>query len=307
MKQMRLWEILNVQITLFLLMLVGTLCSKLGILNDAGKKGVTDLCINVVIPCNIVTSFQIELEAEELAAYSKVLMIGVFMQGFYLIINQVLYNHVPAQRKRILQYGTLVPNGGFLGNPVAEGIYGTEGLLCASLFLIPQRIVMWSAGTTYFVSEKTDRKKVLLNVATHPCLVAVYIGIFLMITQLRLPGPIDATVRYVGACNTALTMIVVGTVLANENILTIFDKTAFWFSFLRLIALPFAACCTGRLIGMSGTALGVAVIMSGMPAGTTSAIYAARYGSDAAFASKCVVLSTLLSMVTIPVWCMLIR
>lgn len=78
-----------------------------------------------------------------------------------------------------------------------------------------------------------------------------------------------------------------------------------WF-YSQMVLLPGAALALSRLLGLDSVAAGVAVIMTGMPAGATAAIFAARYGSDAEFATKCVVLSTLLSMITIPVWCAVI-
>ena len=168
------------------------------------------------------------------------------------------------------------------------------GLLYASIFLIPMRVVMWSAGTSYFVGGGSDRKKVLRNVLTHPCLVGVYIGMFLMATQLQLPGVLKSTVTYIGNCNSALTMFIIGTILTDVKLREIINPTALKFSVLRLAA------------GLDSVAAGVAVIMTGMPAGATAAIFAARYDSDAPFAAKTVVLTTLISMITIPAWCLFI-
>jgi len=80
------------------------------------------------------------------------------------------------------------------------------------------------------------------------------------------------------------------------------NKDACVFSILRLLLLPLAAYGIGLLLGLDRVSLGVSTLMSGMPAGATAAIFAARYGSDAHFATKCVVISTLLSMLTLPFW-----
>ena len=189
---------------------------------------------------------------------------------------------------------------GFLGNPVAEGVYGDMGLLYASLFLIPMRVVMWSMGTSYFVAGDTDKKKVIKNVLTHPCLVAVYIGLFLMFTQIPLPGVVEKAVRSIGGCNSAITMFLVGTILAEVKLRDLVDGTALVYSVLRLSILPLIAWGVSLAVGMEPVATGVAVLMTGMPAGATAAIFAARYNSDAPFAARCVVLSTLFS---IPLWC----
>lgn len=75
---------------------------------------------------------------------------------------------------------------------------------------------------------------------------------------------------------------------------------------LRLFLLPLLAYGISLAAGLDSVAAGVAVIMTGMPAGATAAIFAARYDSDAPFAAKTVVLTTLISMITIPAWCLFI-
>lgn len=303
---MELLELFNIQGTLFLMILVGALIKKLGIMDEAGQRCLTDLCINVVIPCNILKSFFINLDSSILMACGLVVIVALLIQFVSVFLNRFLYQNYPADQRKVLQYCTLVSNGGFLGNGVAEGVYGTLGLLYASIYLIPMRIVMWAAGTSYFVAGGTDRKKVMRNIITHPCLVAVYIGMVIMVLHIPLPDLITSTVTSIGNCNTALTMFIIGTILVDVPLLTIVNRTTLWISALRLIVLPAIAWGISFLMGVEPVATGVAVIMTGMPAGATAAIFAARYGSDAVFATKCVVLSTLLSMLTIPVWCYLI-
>lgn len=239
-------------------------------------------------------------------ACGLLLAVGIVMQLLCVFLNRFLFDGFEEHQKKVLQYCTIVSNGGFLGNPVAEGVYGELGLLYASIFLIPMRVVMWSAGTSYFISGGTDKKKVLRNILTHPCLVAVYLGMFLMFTQIHVPEVLASSVRSIGNCNSAVTMFIIGTILADVDVRTIINKTTAGFGIFRLVVLPGAALALSRLLGLDSVAAGVAVIMTGMPAGATAAIFAARYGSDAEFATKCVVLSTLLSMITIPVWCAVI-
>lgn len=240
-------------------------------------------------------------------ACAMLLLSAIILQLLCLALNRVLFNRYPSQRKKVLQYCTIVPMSGFLGNPIAEGIYDELGVLYTSIFLIPMRIVMWSVGTTYFAAGgATDKKQVLKNVATHPCLVAVYLGLLCMVTQVRLPSVITETVRYIGSCNSALTMFLVGTILVDVELSAIFNWHTAWFSLFRLVVLPAAALGIGTALGLARAALGVSVLMTGMPAGATAAIFAARYQSDAPFAAQCVVMTTLASMLTLPVWCYLV-
>ena len=306
-RYMNLLDLFGLQGTLFALMLVGAILKKKGIIDANGKKCLTDLCINVVIPCNIFKSCLIEFNMEIFRSCGLLLLAAVIMQAVCLTLNKFIFNRYVPQRKKVLQYCTIVPMSGFLGNPIAEAIYNEIGVLYTSIFLIPMRIIMWSVGTTYFVAdEKVDKKKVAKNVLTHPCLVAIYLGLICMVTQVKLPSVITATVRYLGNCNSALTMLIVGTILADVKITTIFNKDTALFSVFRLVILPAAALAVGLGLGLDTTSLGISVLMTGMPAGATAAIFAARYNSDALFATRCVVMTTLASMVTLPIWCYLV-
>ena len=301
---MNILDIFSLQGTLFAMMLIGAWLKKRGIIDDNGKKCLTDLCVNIVIPCNIFKSCLIEFNMGIFKSCAMLLLSAVILQLLCLTLNKFIFNRYPSQQKKVLQYCTIVPMSGFLGNPIAEGIYDELGVLYTSIFLIPMRVVMWSVGTTYFVADaEVDKKKVLKNVATHPCLVAIYLGLFFMVTQIQLPSVITETVRYIGSCNSALTMFIVGTILADVKLSTIFNKDTLTFSVFRLALLPAVALGLGRLLGLDSVSLGVSVLMTGMPAGATAAIFAARYGSDAPFATKGVVMSTLASMLTLPLWC----
>ena len=304
---LKLSDLISLQGTLFAMMLIGAWLKKRGIMDETGKRCLTDLCVNIIIPCKIFRSCLMEFNMEIFRACGLLLLSAVLLQMLCLLLNRFLFNRYPPQRKKVLQYCTIVPMSGFLGNPIAEGLYDSLGVLYTSIFLIPMRIVMWSVGTTYFVADATvEKKKVIRNILTHPCLVAVYLGLFCMVTQIPLPAVITKTVGYVGSCNSAMTMFIVGTILADVKLSTIVSKDTALFSIFRLLLLPAAALGAGKLLGLDTVALGVSVLMTGMPAGATAAIFAARYGSDADFATRCVVFTTLVSMVTLPVWCMVV-
>ncbi len=304
---MDLLSLFSLQGTLFAMILIGAWLKKRGVIDEDGKRCLTDLCIQIVIPCNTFKSCLIQFDMGIFQSCALLLLASVLMELGCLVLNRLLFRGYPPQRRRILQYCTLVPMSSFLGNPIAEGIYDQVGVLYAAVFLIPLRIATWSAGTSYFVADAhMDRKKILKNVATHPCLVAVYLGLLVMVAQIPLPSLVTETVRYIGSCNAALTMFIVGTILADVEPASLLDRHTASFCLLRLILLPAAALGLGLLLGLEPVPLGIAVLMIGMPAGSTAAIFAAQYHSDAPFATRCVIVSTLASMLTLPVWCWLV-
>lgn len=293
----------NLQLSLFLMILIGLVLRKKNIIDEPGKRCLTDVVVNIIIPCNIIKSCLMPFEGNIFVTCSRILAVGAILQLIFMGLNHFLFNRYPDTRKKVLQYGTLVSNSGFLGYPVAEGVYGSLGLFYASVFLIPLRMVMWSVGTSYFMASHMSRRQVLQKVLTHPCLIGVYIGILIMVTQVHLPGFLTMTIKYIGSCNAAITMFIIGTILADVPFLTIFNRDSFLYSVLRLLLLPALAWGVSAALHLDAVATGIAVLMTGMPAGATTAIFAARYGSDAPFATKLTVLSTVLSMFTILFWC----
>lgn len=298
-------QLLNLQGMLFLLVAAGVVLRKMGILPEGAKNILTDLVIYLILPCNIINSFFIEFNFDILKGFAIILTIASLIQVGCLILAKILYNREPEGRKKVLQYGTVCSNAGFMGNPIAEGVYGAEGLMYASIFLIPQRIVMWSAGVSYF-TESPDRKTVVKKVLTHPCIIAVYIGLILMITRLPLPVFLQNTIRSIGGCTTTISMVLIGAILAEVEPGSILDRGIVKYALIRLFLLPLLVYLSCRVFHVTPLLSGVSVLLTGMPAGSTTAILAAKYDGDYIFATKCVVVTTLLSLVTIPLWCMVL-
>ena len=298
--------LLDLQFMMFLLMGTGVFLKKKNIITGEGRKMLTDLIIDVILPCNIITAFAKPFDREILVSGVQTLAVSIILQLFCTLISAVCYQKVPKKQRMILQYGTVCSNAGFLGNPVAEGLYGSTGLLYASIYLIPQRIVMWSAGVSYF-TECPSRKEVIKKVLKHPCIIAVEIGILLMLTQFQMPAAVSKSISSLGGCTTAVTMLFVGTVLADAGINHMVSKITVLYSFIRLIAIPMAVMAGCLLFHVDAVAAGISVVLAAMPAGSTTAILAAKYGGDEAFATQCIVLTTLLSMAILPVWCVVLN
>lgn len=167
MKFIDISHLLNLQGELFLLLITGTILRKRGILGQSAKEILTDLVIYLVLPCNIINSFRMEFSSHILKAFFVILVVSAAIQLFCMFLNRILYRKETPEKRKVLQYATLVSNAGFMGNPVAEGVFGAVGLMYASVYLIPQRIVMWSAGIACF-TESDSRRNVIKKVVTHP-------------------------------------------------------------------------------------------------------------------------------------------
>lgn len=288
---------------LFTIMILGYIFRKAGMISDEGKSLLTDLVLYVTLPASIIKSFQIEFNHQILVSCMVVIVVAAGIQVGAWLLGMILYPGFPDERKKVLQYATICSNAGILGNPIAEGIFGSMGLLYASIYTIPQRTFMWSIGLTYF-TQAPDMKTLIKKVSTHPCIVFVVIGMLIMVFQIPVPGFLSLTIKNIAGGNTFLAMSLVGTILAEVPFRSLPEKDTVYYSFIRLFFIPFLVYLACHFAQVDSLVTGVSVVLSGMPSASVTAVLAAKYGKDEVFATKCVVLSTLLSMVTVPLWCL---
>lgn len=291
------FKMVDVQTVLFIYIAVGFGCRKAGIFNDVARDKLTDFVVFVTLPCMIFESFNMAFSLESLKQGALALLIAVGMSCVALLLGKVLYNRFPYEEKSILQYGTLVSNSGFAGLPVVSGAYGDEGLFLGSLFIIPTRILMWSAGISLFT--RADAKQAVKKVLLNPGIIAVEVGLVRMLFQIPLPHFVDTAVDNLGGCTSPMAMALVGAILVDVPLKTVFDLKSFYLVAVRQFLLPGICLAALRLLHVDPLTIGVSVVITGMPIGSTTAILAQKYVADAKFASKCVFISTLTSLVTV--------
>ena len=296
--------IIQLQLQIFLLVAIGYLLSKLGMLVLVTRKQLTDLVIYVILPCNIVESFQVDLTHDLLISAGIVLVLGFAAQGLYALLNLFLYRRFDARRQINLKYGTICSNAGFMGLPLSLSIFGPTGLMYASVALLPIRLFMWSAGLSLYTS--TTKKQVLKTLATHPCIIAVFVGFALMLSGLQLPAFLNDTIDSLGNCCTALSMVVIGAILSDVDPRTVLEPAVLYYVVIRLIAIPAVLFGVLWLLKVDALVTGIIVILSAMPAGSTTAMLAQKYDQDPEFASKMGFISTLASLITLPLWAMVL-
>ena len=293
------FNMVDVQTILFIYLAIGFFCCKRGIFTNEVRDKLTDFVVFITLPCMIFESFNMTFSLEALEQGAVALLIALAMAMVALLLGKVLYNRFPYEEKSILQYGTLVSNSGFAGLPVVSGAYGDEGLFLGSLFIIPTRILMWSAGISLFT--QADSKDAFKKVMTNPGIIAVELGLVRMLLQIPLPHFLDTAVDNLGACTSPLAMALVGAILADVPLKTVIDLRGFYLVAVRQLLLPGLCLASLALLGVDPLTVGVSVALTGMPIGSTTAILAQKYGANAQFASKCVFLSTLTSLVTVPI------
>lgn len=297
-------DLLSTQAVLFVYLVVGIYVNKKGLITKENQSKLIDLVLIVFMPCMIVNSFQQEINKQVIQTAGIIIGMAFIVAIMAYLLGKVFYYKYPYGKRVIMQYGTIVNNSGFIGLPLAGELYGDIGLFYASFFLIPNRIFMWSVGISLF--DKTEEKGRWKKVVFNPNIIAVGIGILRCILKIEFPYFIDYSLSKIGGIVSPLSMIIVGAIIADVDMKKIFDKSVFYISFIRLAILPVITMGLAKLFQLDSTVAGVALVLTAMPVGTTTALLAAKYNADVDFASKCVFVTTLLSLITVPILLMLL-
>lgn len=292
-------SVANQVIVLFLIMVVGFFARKKEYINPSVNRSLSELLINITLPSMIIASFNFKFSKDMLNVGMSLFLISTVIHLSLLILGKYLYKKFNENEMKVLWFITLFSNCGFMGYPVVESIYGKIGLFYAALFNIPFNILMWTAGVFIF-SGKGDiksAKKALLN----PGIVSVFMGLFIFLFSIKLPIPIQKTLELVGSMTTPLSMIIIGSTLADSKIASIFESKSIYFgTIVRLILIPVITFVVLKFIGLKDFYLSIPVIITSMPAAANTVIMAEKFGGDAEFASKIVFITTVLSAITIP-------
>ncbi len=297
-------QMIQLQMQILLMLGIGFFLRKKEIVTVEIRKGLSALLINVVLPCTVILSFMNDsiVNSDLLMTCLLAVVISAIIQTVSIIASKFLFNRYEKMDANVLIYGMIVSNSAFIGIPIIQSIYGSEAVMFASVFQIPIIVTMWTIGLALF--KPIDHKHALKSVIRNPSVVAVLIGFIIMLTGIKFPIFITKTISSIASCTTAISMFVVGSVLADIEWNNLLDKKVLFFCSIRLIAYPFIVFIVLTFVNAPTLIKAIAVIMTGMPAGSTAAILAEQYGCDAKFAAKLILVSTALSVITIPILCL---
>ncbi|MBE5768846.1 MAG: AEC family transporter [Clostridiales bacterium] len=293
-------KMVTTQLTLFAYMAAGFICRKIGIITDSSRKYFNAMLTKIALPCTICASFLINITAEEMAQAGLMLVVSACICLLGYGIALLLFRKTDERRRGPMYFGTMFSNAGNAGLPVVSMVFGELGVLYTSFFLIPIRVFMWTLGLSFFNKEedgKSKWKKLMLN----PCLLAVFVGLGLTALPFDIPSALQTPVRNIGSMVGPLSMMIIGSTLTDMKPVEIVkDKSAWALSALRLVLIPLVVMGVMRLLNLPEMMWQVAVVITAMPVATLTVVFAETSGGDHLSASRCVILSTLLSLVTVP-------
>ncbi len=301
-------KVIQKLLVLFIAMLAGFIAKKTRLIDGKSTKSLSSLLTYITNPCLIIASLQIGYDIKLLSDAGKVLMAGFLIMGSSAVLSTLIFKRVRSHADRsVYQYALTYSNCGFLGYPLLEAMFPENGLFFGVIYVIAYNVLAWTHGVAVMDNSpdhELDLKKVFLN----PCLLSTIVSVILFITEIRLPGVILEGVDMVGDMTFPLSMIIIGSLLADKPLRSLFtDIRVVGFSLLKLIVMPLlflgALYLASPFLGEKLSL--ICLTLSAVPAASLAAVLAELYGDNSALAAKIVGLTTLLSLFTLPLILML--
>jgi malate permease and related proteins len=290
-------------LVLFMLMAVGFGAGKAGILDAAGGKGISRLLVNFILPALILESMQRPFTPELRDFAFMMLAVSFLSYGIAFPLSWLLVKAIGAKgaERGAHAFGAIFSNCAFMGFPVIVAILGKDAIFAASVANIPFQLLAFSVGP--FMLAKTAGGSVKLGVASFvtPAAIASIVGFALFVGGVTFPPALSDALTLLGDTTTPLSMILIGSIISRMDFHEVAARPRLYAtSVFRLALFPLGLYSLLYALGLRGLLLSLPVILAAMPVAANSAILAEAYGGDAETASSLVLVSTLLSLITIP-------
>ena len=295
-------------VVLFLLMATGTVAVKTGVLKPENKQALSNLLVYLVVPAMIINSYRMEFSAEILRNLLAAFGMSVLAICIGTVITLVLTARRKDSRAPIFRFATVFSNAAYMGFPRISALFGAEGLLYASAYVTVFNILLWTMGYG-MVSGSANAKDVARNLLRTPVFYALVAGLAIYFFQIPIPRLIAQPIELLAGMNTPLSMLITGMLLAASDLKTIVSDLHIWkLAAVRMLLIP--AVCLGvfALLGLVhlGMSAQVVLLLECCPAAAITSVFAVQFHHDESYAAGSVVLTTLLSIVILPLCALLL-
>ncbi len=288
----------NHVLILFILIGIGYLCNKTKILTSISVKDVTNFVLYFVTPCVIINSFSREFDKAMLSGLIITLSAAFLSFGVNILIAHLFVKDKDLKRQKVLQFGSVFSNCGYMSLPLQSALLGDEGVFYGAAYIAVFQIVLWTYGILLMSGNRKSIsfKKLIIN----PGVLPTVIGIIIFVTSFKIPFTIKEPIGYLASLNTPIPMIIVGFHLANAN-LKINGLSSWTSIIIRLVISPLIMLGGLYLYGAKGVVLVACVIAASAPFAATTTMFSEKFGQDTSLSASLVSLTTLMSIITMPV------
>lgn len=278
----------------------GYFLRKINVMNDGFTKGATDLIIYVTLPAMVLSSMDRDFSRELASNGMIIFLLGALMYAVLAVFGFVFVQlrNINTQDKGVYLYMVIFGNVGYLGYPIAKIAFDDIGVFYTAFFNIWFQLLTWTLGVKLMSKSKIRISKLILN----PGLCATLLGVMIFFFSWDLPVVVKGTLETIGGMTVPLAMFVVGAFLADAKFSDFLTKIDLYLaSILKLCVGPLIMALILYKTNLPLIIKSIPIMMSGMPSGVNTAIFAKMFDRDYKLASQGVVLSTALSLISLPI------
>ena len=285
---------------LFIMIGMGAACKFARLMNEDGVKGITNLELSVVTPCLLIMSFQRENSADQLKTIILSAAIAVAFHALSILLAHLLIHDRDASRQAVLRFSTVFTNAGFMSLPLQYALLGADGVFCGAVVVGFFQVLVWTYGVWLMGGTSSDFS--LHHILLNPGVCGIACALLLFLCRIRLPNVVAQPLNYMAALNTPVAMVIIGFHLASSRFgAALRDPKAILSMLLRLVVSPAITLAALWFLGLRDHTIFVAtVVAASAPVAAITTMFAVRYGHKPQLSVELVSISTLLSVVTMP-------
>ena len=300
---MDIMVVFQTMLKLFLLLVLGFVLFKCHIFDEYTNKKISALIVNVASPMFIISSIA-GVEGNNKSIVFLMIGAGILMYIGFIILGKIINRIFPFPKKDWPVYECMVvfANTGFMGYPVLLDVFGQEAVFYASLIHMAFNFFVYTYAIMCLTKGDDSEFKLNFKQLLTPGIILIFVGIFIYLFDIQLPSVLMDTINSVGSLTAPLSMMMIGSSLAVYPIKDSFtDWRSYVFAFVRLMIVPFVTMIMCRLLHIDAYYANITIITNAMPVGSMVLMLATQYNANVKIVTRNIVVSTLLSVITIPI------
>lgn len=308
---------LNQILIIFIIIFIGIICYKVKLIDDETNSKLSNILLMLVNPVVIFVSYQRDFSKDLLQGLLISLLLAAATHIISILISYILIRR--KKRENLKLDGILIKkyvdnidveverisciysNVGFMGIPLVNGIFGSEGVFYVTASITIYNIFLWTHGVITMSGSKDLNFKGILKKLLSPSIIAIVIGLICFLLQLRVPEVMYNALNHIAGLNTPFAMLIAGVTIARTHIIKLLTKyRVYLVTFLKLLFIPLICLLIYSRFQMNDKVLITAVMMAASPSATSNILFSIRYGKNSVLAAEIFTVTTLFCAVTIP-------
>lgn len=304
-------------LVVFIIIFIGVICYKTNLIDNETNSKLSDILLYLVTPVVIFVSYQRDFSKDMMEGLLISLLLATALHVIGILVSYVVIrrkrrqntvidgvrtkSYVDNENLEVERIACAYGNVGFMGIPLVNGIYGSEGVFYVTAYMTLFNIFIWTHGVMVMTGSKGLNKKFLKKLIS-PTIISIILGLICFIFQIKVPAVMYEALNYVADFNTPLAMLVAGVTIGQSNIIKILTKSirTYYVVFIKLLVVPLIVMALVIKLPINEMLRIIAIIMAGSPCATTIILFSIKYKKNSVLAAEIFTLAMLLCLVTIP-------